>query len=1277
MATHFYTVYRPRRIHIINAILVLFTVLLILSTTAQAQTSLDKVIRVTATTNASIPYITLNWPKITNPTSSITLYRRIKGAASWGSAITVANSATSYADASADPGVAYEYSLQCSATSVGTTFGAIVAGYNLPLVEKRGNVILLVDSSMTTSLAPEIAQWEQNMAADGWTVFRHDVARQTIPATSTNSTDYAPRLAELQAVRSLVQSDYVNNGGASVNWALFILGHVPVPYSGYTAPDGHTEHSGAWSTDTYYADVNGTWTDTSAAVTNNAKLTDPRNYNRSGDGKFDQSTLPSDVELECGRVDLSNMSNEPTGMTEVELLRQYLVRDHRFRRNAAPYTTVARRGLVDDGFGYRGGEAFASSGWRAGISFFGANSGQMDALDWFSTLDSTAMLFGYGCGGGTFTSCAGVGYSTIDFNKKNSKAVFTLLFGSWFGDFDSTDNFLRAPLAGTANSLGLASIWSGRSYAHLYHMGLGEVIGYSARYTQNITESTSSGGWVSNNASRSITCNLMGDPTLRLHSLAPPVRVTATSTTGGIVLNWQASPDTTLSGYHIYRATSPTGPFTRITGTTANGTNPTGSCLSTSTFTYTDTDAALLSGTAYTYLVKAVRMEVSASGNYANQSLADPVTLTHLATTPAPLAPTQLVVTRTATGTCVLTWNDHATDETGYLVERRNPATGAWSQIATLPADSTTYTDAGATIGAIVHYRVRAAGATPSSYSNTAADYNRPGLAYDTAYSYTVLKSTGTVTPTIARFNGTAGSVSVSYATSNVLSTAGTDYTAASGSVTWAHGESGNKSPAIAIANLTGTQSTKIVKVSYSAPTNGLALNTPSATYLYIIDLAALALPSPWTTTTIGAVIAEDAGHSEHANGVFGMATRNGAYCVDTAGSSADCLRFTYQPVTGNFQFVARLANFSATGNTVRAGLMARSALAGSPMMDSIWMSTSGASRRFSRTANASAPVNYTTTGIAGAPVWLRMTRIGSNFIDERSSDGITWISTTTETATASLPTLPSTLYVGMGVATDNVPGDIGPLGYARFDNVTLSTVPPIVVGLTATTNATLQSGQIALSWTASSGATSYSIERSTTSGSGFTTLATTAATSYTDSNLIAGQTYYYRVKASNIAFTATNFSAEASATPYLAPTANGWRYTYFGSESATGNAAPLANPSGDGITNLMKYALGLNPLIAYDRASLPQGRPQAIDLQPTLTYTFTRNTAATDLTYQIEVTSDPTTTWTALDPLAVANQVSVTTHSLSSTLQVITVKDTQPVSASSKRFMRLKVTGP
>jgi cellulose 1,4-beta-cellobiosidase len=71
--------------------------------------------------------------------------------------------------------------------------------------------------------------------------------------------------------------------------------------------------------------------------------------------------------------------------------------------------------------------------------------------------------------------------------------------------------------------------------------------------------------------------------------------------------------------------------------------------------------------------------------------------------------------------------------------------------------------------------------------------------------------------------------------------------------------------------------------------------------------------------------------------------------------------------------------------------------------------------------------------------------------------------------------------------------------------------------------------GQISLSWTASAGATSYNVLRSTTSGSESLIASNVGATSYTDSGLAAG-TYYYVVQAVNSGGTSPN-SNEAFAT--------------------------------------------------------------------------------------------------------------------------------------------------
>ena len=58
-----------------------------------------------------------------------------------------------------------------------------------------------------------------------------------------------------------------------------------------------------------------------------------------------------------------------------------------------------------------------------------------------------------------------------------------MFFGSYFGDWDSPNNFLRAPLATPTYTL--TSAWAGRPYWMFHHMALGETIGFSTRLTQN------------------------------------------------------------------------------------------------------------------------------------------------------------------------------------------------------------------------------------------------------------------------------------------------------------------------------------------------------------------------------------------------------------------------------------------------------------------------------------------------------------------------------------------------------------------------------------------------------------------------------------------------------------------------------------------------------------------------------------------------------------------------------------------------------------------------
>jgi regulation of enolase protein 1 (concanavalin A-like superfamily) len=85
----------------------------------------------------------------------------------------------------------------------------------------------------------------------------------------------------------------------------------------------------------------------------------------------------------------------------------------------------------------------------------------------------------------------------------------------------------------------------------------------------------------------------------------------------------------------------------------------------------------------------------------------------------APAAPTNLVATATSSTTANITWSDIATNETGYRVERATGA-GAYSVIATLAANVTSYADSGLAASTTYNYKVSAFNATGAGTSGPA-----------------------------------------------------------------------------------------------------------------------------------------------------------------------------------------------------------------------------------------------------------------------------------------------------------------------------------------------------------------------------------------------------------------------------------------------------------------------------------------------------------------------------------------------------------------------------
>ena len=76
---------------------------------------------------------------------------------------------------------------------------------------------------------------------------------------------------------------------------------------------------------------------------------------------------------------------------------------------------------------------------------------------------------------------------------------------------------------------------------------------------------------------------------------------------------------------------------------------------------------------------------------------------------------------------------------------------------------------------------------------------------------------------------------------------------------------------------------------------------------------------------------------------------------------------------------------------------------------------------------------------------------------------------------------------------------------------------------------ATAGNQQVTLTWTASSGATSYHVKRATASGGPYTQVASATSASYTDTGLTNGTMYFYVVSALNASGESTNSSPASS----------------------------------------------------------------------------------------------------------------------------------------------------
>ena len=586
-------------------------------------------------------FIKLDWPDDTKRANYV-VSRKSVNDTTWQFLGLTKNTTTEYTDTTVSVGEVYEYRVTriYARPAAGAAFAYITASIEAPLVDAKGTVLLVVDNTVATALRTEIDRFKQDLLGDGWTrVVERSVERDVDAYTSTTDSTPDPRYsARVQAVKTLITNEF--NAAPEELKAVILLGRVPIPYSGHRAWDGHDEpsrgevHRGGWPADLYYGDVlqlegDGEWVDVIDPTYTPSDFA--RNRNLPGDGKFDNNAAPSKIELPIGRIDLAGMSKFSS--SEVELLRNYLNKNHKFRHGLI---TAREKGIIDIDTSFRSAlflrDDYAAPAFNNLAAMFGhANvdaSNKKSGIDFFgstvASIGGDSYLFGYGTGPGNVTRaielfdgrtaatparCRSNSTTTnraytCDFADYDPQIMFSVLFGSYFGDWSLNNSLLRAPLA--ADNYGLSCLWGVNGDpsfidAWFFHrMGLGDSLGECLLLSQNNRDT-----YIAYKASDGdVPLSLMGDPTLRVFVCKPPSTFAGSSSGSSVTLTWLASPSANIVGYHIYRENN-NGTFERLTTAPINA------------LTYTDT--GLSSGT-YKYMLRAVELKTSGSGSFHNAS---------------------------------------------------------------------------------------------------------------------------------------------------------------------------------------------------------------------------------------------------------------------------------------------------------------------------------------------------------------------------------------------------------------------------------------------------------------------------------------------------------------------------------------------------------------------------------------------------------------------------------------------------------------------------------
>lgn len=475
----------------------------------------------------------------------------------------------------------------------------------------RGKVLVIVDGSLYAGngISAGLGTYTNDLIGDGWQVVlkvdapRHDDAYITPAGCSefecTLNAIPLPHRSDPNAAqvnktnRENLKTDFIDQHPDAKG--IVIVGHVTIPFSGFHGSDGHCDHYGAWVADAWYGHSGAGWTDNNnlracAAFPFNSNL-GPQGGGVQ-DGKFDQILFPSpatEMKRFVGRIDFARLPSFGTGdgpsQAEKNLINAYFAKNRAYRIKATAFGERVMALSTFDFLNYVGSQSGPKEwvhnyvydhAFRTASALFGPWFDKVVVGDPFHQ-KTDSYLFGFLAGSGnpdlinenspdhpanhplegnylTHTTAQLAG-------GWDAKIGFYLLLGSYFGDWNMTDDFMRAAIATPAH--GLAAVWIGidsKTRWQFHGLAQGEPLGHAFLRTikDAIPEAGGASTWTS----------IIGDPTLRSHVVAPPSNLSYASGT----LSWQSGEPGCQ--FYVYHSPNMQTPFTYhagpVSGTSAS-----------------------------------------------------------------------------------------------------------------------------------------------------------------------------------------------------------------------------------------------------------------------------------------------------------------------------------------------------------------------------------------------------------------------------------------------------------------------------------------------------------------------------------------------------------------------------------------------------------------------------------------------------------------------------------------------------------------------------------